>query len=129
VWQQVAHQGSRYQVSCYVVPFLRELIADPTVPGRDDLVYLLSAIAIGDDDDKLRHGMPVEKLRAVVAAAEGCEPHRLQAADLLPCQRWLLTALTTTDTVWTDPTHCGGQLNQRVPESFHDHTLTSVAES
>lgn len=47
----VYHQGTRWQVSCHVVPFLTELADDPATPDRAAVVDLLRAVALGDRDD------------------------------------------------------------------------------
>lgn len=48
----VIHQGTRWQVSAYVVPFLVRLVDDPSTPDRDALTDLLRAIGLGDRDDR-----------------------------------------------------------------------------
>ncbi|RKR92266.1 hypothetical protein BDK92_6704 [Micromonospora pisi] len=49
----VYHQGTRWQASHAVVPFLVALIADQETPDRAGVLRLLTAIAVGDrrDDD------------------------------------------------------------------------------
>lgn len=47
----VYHQGTRWQASCHVVPFLAQLVDDPTTPDRAHVVALLRAVALGDRDD------------------------------------------------------------------------------
>ncbi|MBO3741823.1 hypothetical protein [Actinoplanes flavus] len=50
----VLHQGTRFQASQAVVPFLVALIDDPATPGRGELLRLLTGITIGDRrDDRL----------------------------------------------------------------------------
>jgi hypothetical protein len=64
----IVHQGNRFQASAYAVPFLLELLADPAVPERGDVVGLLAALAIGQDATVLPDGVPVAAFRG---AAEG----------------------------------------------------------
>jgi hypothetical protein len=45
----VVHQGTRWQVSAHVVPFLVRLVDDPGTPDRRGLVTLLRRIGFGDD--------------------------------------------------------------------------------
>ncbi|MFB4301218.1 hypothetical protein [Actinomadura sp. NTSP31] len=47
----VYHQGTRWQASCHVVPFLTALVDDPATPDRAAVVSLLRVIALGDRDD------------------------------------------------------------------------------
>ncbi|GLW35277.1 hypothetical protein Areg01_82130 [Actinoplanes regularis] len=48
----VLHQGTRWQVSAHVVPFLVRLIDDPGTPDRPDLTALLREIGLGDRRDQ-----------------------------------------------------------------------------
>ena len=52
LWDAVVHQGTRWQVSAYVVPFLVRLIDDPATPDRSDLTRLLRSVGIGPRDDR-----------------------------------------------------------------------------
>ncbi|MFC4068388.1 hypothetical protein [Actinoplanes subglobosus] len=49
----VCHQGTRWEVSPAVIPFLVALIDDPRTPARGDLLHLLTSITVGTrrDDD------------------------------------------------------------------------------
>ena len=54
LFDHLYHQGSRWQASAVVVPFLVALVADPATPDRPALVRMLAAVAIGDHrDDRL----------------------------------------------------------------------------
>ncbi|MBW6435856.1 hypothetical protein KZ829_19125 [Actinoplanes hulinensis] len=66
----VLHQGTRFQASQAVVPFLVALIDDPATPDRGDLLRLLTGIAIGDRRDD-RHGSG-PRTNAVGASRTGC---------------------------------------------------------
>jgi hypothetical protein len=48
----VLHQGTRWQVSAYVVPYLVELIDDPATPDRANLTWLLRDVGVGPRDDR-----------------------------------------------------------------------------
>ncbi|GIG92103.1 hypothetical protein [Plantactinospora endophytica] len=62
----VCHQGTRWQASAYVVPFLVGLVDDPRTPGRPAIAQLLTRIAIGDlRDDRL----PFDHVGAFAAGA------------------------------------------------------------
>jgi hypothetical protein len=52
LWTAVVHQGTRWQVSAHVVPFLVWLIDDPATAGRSDLVTLLRHVGVGPRDDR-----------------------------------------------------------------------------
>jgi hypothetical protein len=52
VWAAVIHQGTRWQVSAYVVPFLVQLVDDPTTPDRGTLTSLLRHVGVGQRDDR-----------------------------------------------------------------------------
>jgi hypothetical protein len=47
----VVHQGSRWQVSAYVVPFLAWLVDDPATADRSELTALLRHVSLGLRDD------------------------------------------------------------------------------
>jgi hypothetical protein len=75
LWQlggNVVHQGSRYQASASVVPFLLEILAGPsplTPPERVRLVELLGELAIGDPSFYPAGEFPLAEIRS--EAAEG----------------------------------------------------------
>ncbi|GAA2362181.1 hypothetical protein [Dactylosporangium salmoneum] len=47
----VVHQGTRWQVSAHVVPFLAWLVDDPATADRGDLMALLRHVGLGPRDD------------------------------------------------------------------------------
>ena len=51
LYGNVYHQGTRWQASCHVIPFLAAFVDDPATPARADVVRLLRALALGDRDD------------------------------------------------------------------------------
>ncbi|MFD0688410.1 HEAT repeat domain-containing protein [Actinomadura fibrosa] len=66
LYTNIHHQGSRYDAAVPAVPFLLALAADPATPGREDLVYLLAALAVGLDESHLPGGVAIEEWRAEV---------------------------------------------------------------
>lgn len=60
----VYHQGTRWQASQAVVPFLVALIDDPETPDRTSVVGLLRRIAVGDRRDD---GLPFDPRQAFAA--------------------------------------------------------------
>lgn len=55
----IVHQGSRYEATACAVPFLARLAADPQIAQRDDIVFLLAALAIGYDRAFLPAGVDI----------------------------------------------------------------------
>lgn len=47
LYNNVFHQGSRYPATPYVIPFLIEMCADPTVPHRGDLLSFWGSLITG----------------------------------------------------------------------------------
>ncbi|MFG2056531.1 HEAT repeat domain-containing protein [Micromonospora sp. NPDC048930] len=70
LYGNIFHQGSRYEASAYAVPFLLELLADPTTPEPTELLALLVSIAIGYDENWLPDGLPVAEWRRAAAGGE-----------------------------------------------------------
>ncbi|MEU5884473.1 hypothetical protein [Spirillospora sp. NPDC047279] len=62
----VYHQGTRWQASGQVIPFLAALADDPATPERERVIGLLSALAVGDRDDT---HLPFDPAKAFAAAA------------------------------------------------------------
>ncbi|MBL7257704.1 HEAT repeat domain-containing protein [Paractinoplanes lichenicola] len=52
----LVHQGLRYEASARAVPFLLEMLDSPSTPERAELIELLVALAIGDEESWLSHG-------------------------------------------------------------------------
>jgi hypothetical protein len=52
LWSAVIHQGTRWQVSAHVVPFLVQLIDDSDTPDRGTLTTLLRQVGLGPRDDR-----------------------------------------------------------------------------
>jgi hypothetical protein len=68
----VYHQGTRWQASCHVVPFLVALVADASVPDRAAVMALLRAVAIGDLRDS---ELPFDADQQFAAAATATDDH------------------------------------------------------
>jgi hypothetical protein len=88
LYGNIFHQGSRYQATAYAVPFLARLAADPRVPGRPDILYLLAALAIGYDDAWLPVGVDIAGWRARVEQARLTDP----AGALRELDAWVQAA-------------------------------------
>ena len=61
----VYHQGTRWQASAHVVPFLVALVDDPLTPDRPAVARLLRAVALGDRSD---NDLPFSPSTAFAAA-------------------------------------------------------------
>ncbi|GAB4057274.1 hypothetical protein [Catellatospora paridis] len=72
----VYHQGTRWQASQAVVPFLVALADDPETPDRSAVVQLLRRIAVGDRRDD---GLPFDPERTFAAgnAFAGADHHEI----------------------------------------------------
>lgn len=68
LYANIFHQGTRYQASAAAVPFLLELLADPSTPARPAVLGLLTGLAIGYDEAHLPAGYAIAAHRE---AAEG----------------------------------------------------------
>ncbi|GAA4953690.1 HEAT repeat domain-containing protein [Actinoplanes utahensis] len=66
----IFHQGTRYQATAFAVPFLIELLADPSTPDRAGLLDLLAALAVSYDESLLPHPFPIADLRRRAAGGE-----------------------------------------------------------
>lgn len=63
---RVCHQGSRFEASAHVAPFLIDLAGDPATPDRPGVLRLLAALAIGFDRWWLPATYPVAEMRREV---------------------------------------------------------------
>jgi hypothetical protein len=64
----VFHQGSRYEASAFVVPFLYELLGADEVENKEDIIHLLVHIATGYPEAYLPKGPNMEGLRDYIAS-------------------------------------------------------------
>jgi hypothetical protein len=68
LYSNIYHQGTRYEASAYAVPFLLELVADPTTPARHEVIQLLSCLATGYTPYYVTvGGFPIAEVRNDVA--------------------------------------------------------------
>ncbi|MGI5176540.1 hypothetical protein ACQEVZ_09455 [Dactylosporangium sp. CA-152071] len=72
------HQGTRWQASAVVVPFLVALADDPATPDRADLLRMLRKVAIGDHRDD---ALPFDA-RAAYPAADAVTDEQLLRLNL-----------------------------------------------
>jgi hypothetical protein len=63
LYSNIFHQGTRYQATPYAVPFLLEMLRDPSTHERADIVDLLASIAIGYDENFIPNGVDPAKFR------------------------------------------------------------------
>src|SRR3712207_2397151 len=47
LWGNIIHQGTVYEATAYAVPFLVEVLGDPNVQDKPQLLCLLAALASG----------------------------------------------------------------------------------
>jgi tetratricopeptide (TPR) repeat protein len=55
LYSNIWHQGTVYQASAYVVPFLLRMLADQRTPGRLSVLHLLSSLATGNSYLAVHH--------------------------------------------------------------------------
>ena len=66
LWQlygNIFHQGTRYEASSHAIPFLYELIKEPTTPAKHYLIHLLVSLALGYAEYFLPDGIVPDVLR------------------------------------------------------------------
>jgi hypothetical protein len=72
LYSNIYHQGTRYEARAYAVPFLLELMADPTTPARHEIIQLLSCLATGYTPYYVTAGgFPIAEIRNEVAQVLG----------------------------------------------------------
>ncbi|HEY1013258.1 MAG TPA: hypothetical protein VGE07_11175 [Herpetosiphonaceae bacterium] len=80
LWSCIWHQGTRYEVSPYVVPFLYELLAAPATRGKHEIINLLAYLALGFPDEYVPSGFDILAARQTwvdferIAIEENYEP-------------------------------------------------------
>ena len=80
LYGNIYHQGSRFQASCHVIPFLAKMVDDAATPGRPAVAGLLRVAAIGDLDDT---SLPFDPDRAFAGA------ENVTDADVAEVVAWL----------------------------------------
>ena len=63
LYGNIFHQGTRYEAAPYAIPFLYELIEDPTTPDKPQLVFFLVSLALGYAEYFLPNGIDRDGLR------------------------------------------------------------------
>jgi hypothetical protein len=61
LYGNIWHQGTVYQATAYAVPFLIELVANPTVPDREAILVLLVHLANGHSYLDVHQHLPIFK--------------------------------------------------------------------
>ncbi|MCI0334958.1 MAG: HEAT repeat domain-containing protein [Planctomycetes bacterium] len=70
LYGNIFHQGTRYEATPHAVPFLFELLKEPTVQDKHEVVYLLVALAIGYDESYLPDGFDPQEFREQLTSQE-----------------------------------------------------------
>lgn len=70
LWSSLLGEGRRYEADAYAVPFLVDLVSDPSTRDRVEILHLLTAIAIGSDHPYLLTGFPIDQLRPTPDAVD-----------------------------------------------------------
>lgn len=77
LYGNIFHQGSRYEASAHAVPFLFALVTEADTPDRDEIVSLLTAIAIGHDESYLPVGVNPVLWRGEVERLRQADPDEI----------------------------------------------------
>ena len=75
LYGNIFHQGSRYQATPYVVPFLFELLLDSSTPDRQGLLSLLLSLAMGYEQHFLPFGFDPDAYFALLDTQEAHEKY------------------------------------------------------
>jgi hypothetical protein len=115
----VYHQGTRWQASAVVVPFLVELADDPATPDRAHLLRMLRKVAIGDRRDDV---LPFDARAAYPAADAVTED------QLLRVNRFL--SGSSDDGTWSpdgDPGGCPDEWVDAAPDRWARDAYDALA--
>jgi hypothetical protein len=83
LYGSVFHQGTRWEASSHVVPFLVELALDGSTPDRHEIVELMGHLAIGYHESWLRDGVHPSRLVSGAAEARaGRNEHHVDELDV-----------------------------------------------
>ncbi|KAF4997563.1 hypothetical protein FGRMN_3768 [Fusarium graminum] len=85
-WSTIYHQGTRYSSSARAVPFLYSLVKAQATKNRQNLLYMITALAIGDPDWAVPYGIDVGEWERKIAEAEDehdreCMMHEFKAYE------------------------------------------------
>lgn len=84
LYANIFHQGSRYSASREVVPFLYRLAISPKTLLREEILRLLTRLAIGEPTHHWLRGIDVERWREDVAACQApgwCEEEKTRQLE------------------------------------------------
>jgi hypothetical protein len=84
LYANIFHQGSRYSASREVVPFLYRLAISPKTLLREEILRLLTRLAIGEPTNHWLRGIDVERWREDVAAYQApgwCEEEKARQLE------------------------------------------------
>ncbi|SPJ72256.1 uncharacterized protein FTOL_01984 [Fusarium torulosum] len=75
-WSSIYHQGTRYSASAQAVPFLYSLLDHQTTKNRQNLLYLITALAIGHPDWCIPNGLHVAEWEKRITDMGEDEDHK-----------------------------------------------------
>ena len=84
LYGNIFHQGTRYQATPYVVPFLLELLQDSRTQAKPELVTLLVHLALGYEESLLPTGVNTKAYREYVETAE----QHMSAEERTHCEKY-----------------------------------------
>ena len=87
LWSNVHHQGSVYEATIPVVPFIGRVAQDTQHPDTVEAIFFLRAVALGDGSHAHAVRMAVQPFAVSLAASSGNDPGLIQRVIL-----WLLSA-------------------------------------
>lgn len=93
----ICHQGSVYEATAVAVPFLIEIVADPTIPGRDGVLHLLQAISEGWLECEKYAAEQGKFLPPAIAARHAQERPHYQAAHIAVARGFDVLAVLLSD--------------------------------
>lgn len=70
LYGNIFHQGSRYEATPYVIPFIYELLRNESTEDKHELFFLLISLALGYEEEYLPEGINPEKFRYELIQSE-----------------------------------------------------------
>ncbi|THA33567.1 PBS lyase [Streptomyces sp. A1277] len=134
MYGSVHHQGDVYACTLACIPFLFELVVDPAVPDRGDIVELLTSIGGIDldeddeeelDEDEAEGAANYAMAAAAVSAGAGVFFPLMADAD--PCVR--LSAPLALATLHDDPARVLALLRKRLAVEAHEEVRLALVEA